>query len=173
MKYTAYFEYMKQDGASWDQDFIWWRSVMEKIILPRTSFFQLECRRNDQEGLQSCARMGAANIASLYIEGTKEIWEGMISDKFVYEFLQEPFDRQGRIKWNGVILRDTEKVVFAATNHGAEMGIYQASISDIEILASALQNHNFSLHCWQETSNGSPTEFRVIYPGNDQWEELL
>lgn len=161
-RFSAYFEYQgERVGAERTKDFFWWGRVMEQQI-PRADTFRLECLPRDVEGLDSCARFGAAGFARLRTEGRREVWTGRLNNDFVHEFLVEPFDAGGCIKWNSVLLKGDGKTVLASTSNGGCIGIHGVEEREVKMYANIVRNLRFSYYYWQEGANGQEVDFLPI-----------
>ncbi len=165
--YSAYFEYLQDLTPLNKKDFAWWDIVMPRILV-RCDSFQIECRKGDDAGQRSCARMGAEDRAVLEVDGRNEVWRGAINESFKREFVDDPFDVRGKVKWASVLLRQGKKTALALTKNGKEIGLHSVSEEELEFLAAAFHGHNFSFYYWEESGNGQLTHFQPIYGGDSE-----
>lgn len=170
--YSAYFEYPYSLSPRNQRDFAWWDVVVPRI-LERCDSFQLECRKGDDAGQRSCARMGAEDRASLTVERRSEIWTGAINASFRRELLEDAFDVRGMVKWASVLLREKNRIILALTRNGREIGLHGMSEEELEFLASAFHGNHFSFYYWEDAGNGQLTHFQPIYGGESEISVLI
>lgn len=161
--YSAYFEYRgAQRGSQRLRNFNWWQRVMLRII-DKTDAFRLECASGDEEGKLFCARLGATDSAAMHVEGNKEIWEGDMLPRFTSEFIDRPFDDQGRVKWSAVMLKSDGRTIVAITQHGSRIGMHGVLEDDLEYFAGAVHSLSFSFYYWENGQSGQTVHFQPIY----------
>lgn len=162
-RYSANFEYQGvQRGSQRTRNFHWWQRVMMRVI-DSVDAFQLECESADEEGKKFCARLGATDDATVHVEGRKEIWVGKKNPRFLSEFIDRPFDAQGRMKWSSALLKSEGSTVVAITKHGNRIGMYDVLEDDLEYFAGAVHDLGFSFYYWENVQNGEPVQFQPIY----------
>ena len=161
--YSAYFEYQQDaPGADRKRDFRWWERVMERQM-ERIDTFRLECLPRDAEGLASCARLGAGGLARVRTEGTRELWTGRAVEAFRKEFLYDPFDKKGAIKWNAALLKGRGRTVLASSSNGMRIGIHGVEEQDLLFYTDLIEGRHFSFYYWEDAGNGQVVSFQSIY----------
>lgn len=172
-QYSVYFEYQGENGSEERlQEYYWWPRIMERQVA-RASHFFLECLPGDREGRMSCAKMGAAGTARLRTQGNREIWNGRINTEFKEEFLFHPFDIEGKIKWNSVILKGRERTILSATSNGGRIGIHGVEERDIAFYRHCMKDLSFSLYYWGDVKSGQVVDFQTVYAYDDDVTDII
>lgn len=161
--YSAYFEYRgAQKGSQRRRNFTWWQRVMMRAV-DVADAFRLDCHRDDEEGKLFCARLGAADLATMQVIGNKEVWEGSMVPHFKAEFIDRPFSADGRVKWASVMLKAGGRTILTLTQHGNRIGMHSVDEDDLEYFAGAVHSLHFSFYYWENAANGQMVDFHPIY----------
>lgn len=172
-KYSAYFEYQgKASGEKRKKDFAWWQRVMVRAV-KRSDMFRFECRQDDIEGLGICAKLGAAQMATMSVQGNREVWSGELSGEVIRQFMEQPFAISGELKWNSVLLKKGSKTIVACTHNGRQVGMHGVNELDLDFFARAVEGRNFSFFFWEDVPSGQTVNIQKIFSFDGDLNDII
>lgn len=139
----------------------------------RCDSFRVDCKLEDTEALLSAARYGARGAAQVNVCAGKEIWEGNIDDRFLYELISKPLDSSDRVKWYALFLKKEGKTILSASRYGTQFDAFGIDQEDVDALKNALDSRDFDLFVWEEAPSGSEIDFMTIFEKDGGLLELL
>ena len=88
-----------KSGISIPVDYSFWPKVM-KYFTDRSTSFLVECWEDEKDAIRSASSYGEKkeDIASKLLT-----FEGRLTEEFIHELINEPFDQEGKIKWKEVL----------------------------------------------------------------------
>lgn len=129
-------------GISIPVSYHYWKPIMEHFLRKATGF-RLDCWEDEQEAIASARALGketegySARIVS---------YENRISEAFIEELLDSPFDSEGKIKWFGLNLKRDDEYILCCQHYGSEFVTGWLKRSDEEFLRSVVpEDFTFSI----------------------------
>lgn len=171
--YSAFFSPSLSNEIPISKQFSWWEEFILYFV-SNCNTFCIECFSNSLSGLQSCAKMGAQNIAQRLANGRIEMWEGEVCQRFVYELAQDPFCQQRNLlKWDRVFLRHGQHTLVSITLGGAEISLHGLTKRDLQFAFDVLQPYDIPLCYWENVESGRTVPIRESFQYNADLNDLF
>ncbi|MGM9973970.1 MAG: hypothetical protein ACI33K_08020 [Clostridiaceae bacterium] len=105
-----------KSGISIPVDYSFWPKVI-KYFTDRSTSFLVECWEDEKEAIRSASSYGEKkeDIASKLLT-----FEGRLTEEFINELINEPFDHEGKIKWFTLKLKQDGEYILCAAHYGSE-----------------------------------------------------
>jgi hypothetical protein len=120
-----------------------WKPLMTYFI-KRGTKFRLDCWSNETEGIERAGLLGCSIIGEI---GNLRIFEGKITEEFIYEIVENPFDKDGKIKWFSIFLKNKDdEIIFSSEHNGSEFVTGWISPKDVDFIkATVPQDFSFNI----------------------------
>ncbi len=105
-----------ESGISIPRDYSFWNKLMDYFI-NRSTCFRMECFKDEEEAIRSASKHGSSveSVASKMLA-----FEGRITEDFITEVLESPYDNEGKIKWFNLNLKLDEEYIICSSHYGSE-----------------------------------------------------
>lgn len=171
--YSAFFSPPLSKKTPIDDQFAWWEDFILYFV-SNCDTFRIECFSDTLAGLQSCAKMGASNIAQRMANGRIEVWEGAVCQRFVYELAQDPFCQQRNLlKWDRIFLRHDQRTLVSVTMGGGEISLHGLTKRDLQFAFDALQSYDIPLCYWENVESGRTVPIRESFRYDSDLDDLF
>jgi len=129
-------------GISIPITYEYWKPLMEHFI-DKCTGFRLDCWEDEEEAIGSAAKLGTETESY----ATKMLsFQNSISEEFIDEVLNFPLDKEGKIKWFGVNLKQDEEYLICCQHYGSEFVTGWLRDEDAEFIKSILpEDFTFNL----------------------------
>ncbi len=105
-----------ESGISIPVDYSFWPKVM-KYFTDRSTSFLVECWEDEKEAIRSASSYGK-EIED--ISSKLRTFEGRLTEEFINELINDPYDHEGKIKWFKVKLKLDDEYVLYSAHYGSE-----------------------------------------------------
>ncbi len=123
-----------KSGISIPVDYSFWPKVM-KYFTDRATSFLVECWEDEKDAIRSASSYGQE------IENTPsklKTFEGRLTEEFIHELINNPYDHESKIKWFTVKLRLDEDYILCAAHYGSEFITGYLRVDDREFIEENL-----------------------------------
>lgn len=133
-KYSIHFEISQgrktKNGMLIPTNYNFWKPLLSHFI-KKSTHFRIDCWIDEEAAIERAEVFG--KILDTGINNMK-VFTSEITEEFIFELIQNPFDEEGKIKWFSIFLMDGDRYVFSAEHYGSEFAAECSTKEEVEYI---------------------------------------
>ncbi|TCO67709.1 hypothetical protein [Marinisporobacter balticus] len=122
-----------------------WKPLIDYFI-KRCNKFRIDCWYEEVEGIQRAQLFGESVQSDI---NNMKIFEGQITEQFIKELIEHPFDKEGKIKWFSIFFMNDKDMILSSEHYGSEFSTGWITDEDIEFIRCTIPKE-FCFHTFKE-----------------------